>query len=133
MPKRPRFTPSEIEHDERLMAEVESRRASGFSEDVVQHLLADMQSADEQTRARAVRELCPCRMPWEVFDRLRSAAKRLQRDPSPLVRAEARHIEQDAREVASTEARAEHYQEYLEKEEELRSIRRRTPRRGVRK
>src|SRR5262249_46440447 len=96
------LSPSQIEHMEQLVAEVERRR-SGYAEADVERLLAEMQSPDEEARARAVREICPCRMPWEVFDRLRRAAKRLQKDPSPLVRANALHIEQDAREVASTE------------------------------
>src|SRR5205823_11590985 len=105
----PRFAPSQIEHMEGMLANVERRRARPFSEADVQHLLADMGSPDEMTRMRAVRDVCPCRMPWEVFDRLRRAAKPLQKDPSPLVRANARHIEQDAREVASMESLSERY------------------------
>jgi hypothetical protein len=57
-------------------------------------------------------------MPWEVFDRLRKAAKPLQKDPSPLVRANALHIEEDAREVASLEAIRERLQEREEAEAE---------------
>jgi hypothetical protein len=53
-------------------------------------------------------------MPWEVFDRLRQAAKPLQKDASPLVRANAHHIEEDAREVASLESIAERLQEWEE-------------------
>lgn len=88
-----------------------------------------MGSEDGATRAAAVRRICPCRMPREVFDRLRRDAKRLQKDPSPLVRANARHVEQDAREVASTEGQYERWQEYREQEEERVAA---PPRRGSR-
>ncbi|HLK55185.1 MAG TPA: hypothetical protein VKU00_01390 [Chthonomonadaceae bacterium] len=73
-----------------------------------------MQSEDEVTRANAVRQICSCRMPWDVFFRLRKAAKRLQHDPSPLVRANALHVEEDARMVAGFEAQMERIQEYEE-------------------
>ncbi len=42
-------------------------------------------------------------MPWPVFYRLRKAG-RLKRDPSPLVRANALHVEIDARTVREREA-----------------------------
>jgi hypothetical protein len=63
-----------------------------------------MRSPDEQVRAKAVRQVCPCRLPWEAFYQVRAEAKRLQHDPSPLVRARARHVEEDARELAALEA-----------------------------
>ena len=66
---------------------------------------------DEVVRARAVRQVCPCRVSWEAFDRLRKVAQQLQRDPSPLVRANARHVEEDAREVRALEALWEQVQE----------------------
>jgi hypothetical protein len=96
---------------QRLLEKVEQRRSQPVTEADIQQILAGLQSADEVTRASAVRQICPCRMPWEVFDRLRKAAKSLQKDPSPLVRANALHIEQDAREVASMEALNERLQE----------------------
>jgi len=130
MRKKPRFAPSQVEHMEGLVAEVERRRSQPVSEEDVQRMLTEMQSPDEMTRVRAVREICPCRMSWEVFDRLRQAAKRLQKDPSPLVRANARHIEQDAREVASVESMSERYQEYQAVEEERQSETSRRPHRG---
>jgi hypothetical protein len=99
---------------ERHLAEVERRRSQSIGEADIQRILADMHSEDEVTRANAVRQICPCRMPWEVFDRLRKAAKPLQKDPSPLVRANALHIEEDAREVASLEALSERLQEWEE-------------------
>jgi hypothetical protein len=81
-----------------------------------------MDSADEQTRARAVRRICPCRISWEAFSRLRHEAKRLQNDASPLVRANALHIEKDFDRVLYYEARSE---EIEEQEGESQSRRRR--------
>jgi hypothetical protein len=52
--------------------------------------------------------VCPCRLPWDIFQQLRKAAKRLQQDPSPLVRRHALHVEEDARMIASLEALQEH-------------------------
>jgi hypothetical protein len=111
MAKKPLVSPSQKEYMERHLAEVERRRSQAIGEADIERILADIQSADEVTRANAVRQICPCRMPWEVFDRLRKAAKPLQKDPSPLVRANALHIEEDAREVASLEALSERLQE----------------------
>ena len=104
---------------ERHLAEVEKRRSRPVGEADVERILTDLQSEDEVTRANAVRQICPCRMPWEVFDRLRKAAKPLQKDPSPLVRANDLHIEEDAREVASLEALHERLQEREEEEKDL--------------
>ena len=53
-------------------------------------ILCDLESRDDQTRADAVRQLCPCRgAAWEipVFERVAS----LRDDPSPLVRQAVRH------------------------------------------
>src|SRR5262249_53521374 len=111
----------------------EKERPACVSEAKIERILAEMESEDELTRAKAVREICPCRMPWEVFTRLRKAAKRLQNDPSPLVAANARHIEEDARTVASFEAQLESAQE-REEEQAYRQDRRakeeRRPRRA---
>lgn len=50
-------------------------------------------------------------MPWAVFYRLRKAAAPLRRDPSPLVRANALHIEVDARTVRDREGTVERLRE----------------------
>jgi hypothetical protein len=50
-----------------------------------------------------MRQVCSCRLPWGLFAQLRPAAKRLQHDPSPLVRANALHVEEDAKEIAALE------------------------------
>jgi hypothetical protein len=89
---------------EQKLASVALRRSHPPSSVEVAHLLAEMRSPDEQVRAQAVQQVCPCRVPWEVFYQVRAMAKRLQRDPSPLVRANARHVEEDARELAGLEA-----------------------------
>ena len=45
---------------------------------------------------------------------VRKAAHRLQRDPSPLVRASARHVEEDARELTALDALREQLLERAE-------------------
>jgi len=54
-------------------------------------------------------------MPWPVFYRLCKAAARLKRDSSPLVRANALHIEVDARTVRGREATIERLREQDER------------------
>lgn len=114
MSNKQRLTPSTRAYMERFLDNVEMKRSQCFCQADEERLLAEMQSEDEQTRANAVRQICSCRMPWEVFFRLRKAAKRLQQDPSPLVRANALHVEEDARLVASFEAQMERIKEYEE-------------------
>jgi hypothetical protein len=89
---------------ERKLARVDQKRSQRAGAADVAHLLSALQSPDEDTRAQAVRQVCPCRRPWANFDRLRKAAQRLQHDPSPLVRAKALHVAEDAREIAALEA-----------------------------
>ncbi len=108
---RHRFAPSQVAYAAHLIAYVEQRRSRPLGEDEAAGILVELQSPDEVVRARAVRQLCPCRVPWEVFDRLRKIAQQLQRDPSPLVRANARHVEEDAREVLALEALWQRVQE----------------------
>lgn len=97
---------------EQFLTKVEEKRAQPVTEVTVEQLLADMQSADPVVRANAVRQICPCRMPWAVFNQLRKAAKRLQHDPDPTVRAHALHVEEDARMVASMEGEVEYLGEW---------------------
>jgi hypothetical protein len=98
------IVPSTQAYLERKLASVGHKRSHVPSADEIASLLAGMESPDEQVRAQAVRQVCPCRLPWEVFSQVRGAAKRLQHDPSPLVRANALHVEEDARELAALEA-----------------------------
>lgn len=101
---RPRISPSTQASMGRKLAWVEQQRAHAPGTDAIARLLHEMQSSDEQARARAVRQVCPRRLPWEVFYQVRSATQRLQHDPNPLVRANARHVEEDAWELAALEA-----------------------------
>lgn len=104
---RQQLTPSRRAYMERFLDGVEKERAQARGDDDVESIFARLQSDDECTRADAVQQICPCRTPGEVFRQLRKAAKRLQHDPSPLVRANALHIEEDARKVESIEAELE--------------------------
>jgi hypothetical protein len=56
----------------------------------LERILCDLRSPDEQTRATAVRALCPCRgVAWEtpVFRQVLE----LRNDPSPVVRGAVKH------------------------------------------
>jgi hypothetical protein len=119
--------PSTRAYMERKLACMEHKRSPAVSSADIARLLAEMQSPDEGTRAQAVRQVCPCRLPWEAFGQLRKAAQRLQHDPSPLVRAQALHIEEDARELEALEALRERL---AENDELLEAAARRSPRRG---
>jgi hypothetical protein len=100
---RPSVSPSTRAYAEAKLASVEQKRSRAPTAAATARLLVEMHSPDEQVRAQAVRQVCPCRLPWETFAAVRAAAKRLQRDPSPLVRAQARHVEEDARELTALE------------------------------
>jgi hypothetical protein len=99
---------------ERKLADVELKRSHPPSAADIARLLTEMQSPDEHTRAQAVRQVCPCRLPWDVFRQVRKAAQRLQHDPSPLVRAPALHVEEDTREIEALEALREWVAEHEE-------------------
>jgi len=104
MAKRCPVSPSNRAHLEHFVATVALQRAQPVAEAEVERILAALAANDAVVRARAAREVCPCRMPWPVFYRLRKAVARLRRDPSPLVRATALHVEVDARSVREREA-----------------------------
>jgi hypothetical protein len=112
---------------QRKLACVEQKRSHSPDAADLDRLLAEMQSPDERIRAHAVRQVCPCHMPWEVFRQVRTAAKRLQNDPSPAVRANALHVEEDAREIAALEALREWTAEH---DEGARAVPHRWERRG---
>ena len=59
-------------------------------------LLAQLRSADDEVRVKALHRVCPCGAGFVVYERFRGEVKRLQKDPSPRVRAAALHAEQDA-------------------------------------
>jgi hypothetical protein len=119
-PHRSRHAIAYVEH---FVQTVENARSGVDWETEAARIIAEMQSADDETRARAVREICPCTMPWEVFNRLRTAAKRLQQDANPRVARNARHIEVDAKLVMAFEGSLERIRERMEsvEDEEARS------------
>lgn len=84
-------------HSER---EPTRQREGTMTVDPVQ-LQADLRSSQEEARAKAVRSLCPCRSGWETFESHLDLVDRLKHDPSRLVRAQALHLYEDAREMQS--------------------------------
>jgi hypothetical protein len=69
-----RFSPSQLAYAERLIAHVEQRRSRRFGAADLARILTEMESPDEAVRAQAVRQLCPCRVSWEVYDQVRKIA-----------------------------------------------------------
>ncbi len=59
-------------------------------------LLAQLRSPGEQVRVKALHRVCPCGAGFRAYEQFRGEVKRLQKDPSPRVRAAALHAEQDA-------------------------------------
>jgi hypothetical protein len=109
-------SPSTVAYLEHKLACVEKRRSRIAHTFRIEHILQQMRSPDEQDRAQAVRQLCPCHVPWDVYYAMRKDASRLKHDPSPLVRANAWHIEEDARELAALEALQEQLAERDERD-----------------
>lgn len=62
---------------------------------------ADLRSLDAELRARAARQICPCRLGWEVFERCMEQVEPLRKDPDPAVRRAALHVFEDAFEMQS--------------------------------
>ncbi len=62
------LTPSHRAYIEQTLANVERKRSQPLCGADVQHILEQMQSENEVIRTNAVRQIRPCRMPWEVFD-----------------------------------------------------------------
>jgi hypothetical protein len=62
---------------------------------------SDLCSPVAETRARAARQICPCRLGWEVFERCMALVEPLRKDPSPMVRRAALHVFEDAFEMES--------------------------------
>jgi len=67
-------------------------------------LLAQLRSADEEVQVKALHRVCLCGAGFVVYERFRAEVKRLQKDPSPAVRAAALHVQQDACEIEAIEA-----------------------------
>src|SRR5713101_6128098 len=82
---------------------VREKKSARTPEREIEHeqILTDLRSADEATRAQAARQLCPCHTDWEVFEQTLDTLRRMTKDPSPLVRANALHVFEDAFELES--------------------------------
>ena len=65
----------------------------------LERALTNLRAADEAARAQAARELCPCRTGWNVFEQNLDTLRSMTKDPSPLVRANALHVFDDAFEL----------------------------------
>jgi len=74
-------------------------------------LLAQLRSPGEHVRVKALHRVCPCGAGFVVYERFRSEVKRLQKDPSPRVRAAALHAEQDACLIEELDARLDRAEE----------------------
>jgi hypothetical protein len=79
-------------------------RAKALEPDV-NRILAKFKAPDEASRGKAVRQVCPCRMGWEVFQDTMEDLQRMTKDPSPYVRAQALHVFEDAYGLQSMESR----------------------------
>jgi hypothetical protein len=64
-------------------------------------IMAEAVSEDEETRARAVRNLCPCRVGWDSFEEGMEVVNKMRKDPSLEVRRQALHVFEDAYQMAS--------------------------------
>ena len=67
-------------------------------------LLAQLRAPDEALRVKALHRVCPCGAGFLLYEQFRGEVKRLQKDPSPRVRAAALHAEQDACLIEQLEA-----------------------------
>ncbi len=113
MPKAVRPSASQIDYMHRKLAQVAADRANPPTDDEIAQILLDLDSPTADVRAAALRRICPCHLTWELFAPLRKAAKKLQQDPDPEVRALALHVEEDAEQIAALEA----LRELLEEED----------------
>lgn len=104
MSKPRKATASQIDYMQWKVAEVEKGRAQKLTEDEIAQILVDLGSPDPAVRGAALRRICSCRKDWEIFEPLQKAAKVLQQDPDPRVRALALQVEEDAEQIASLEA-----------------------------
>ena len=79
--------------------ELKKKKVNHCTEIDAESLLQHIKSSDEQIRAKAVRSLCPCHVGWQTFEQHLSVVLLLTHDPSPIVRANALHVFEDAGEM----------------------------------
>jgi hypothetical protein len=65
-------------------------------------LLANLESSDELVRAKTLQQFCPCHS-WRRFEEHMDLVRRFRKDPSPVVRGVATHIEHEIVEIESIE------------------------------
>jgi hypothetical protein len=65
-------------------------------------VLANLESPHELVRAKALQQLCPCRS-WHRYEQHMDLVRRFRKDPSPMVRGVATHIEREIVEIESIE------------------------------
>jgi hypothetical protein len=63
---------------------------SGQQAAALERILTDLHSPNAETRAKAVRRLCPCRTAWDVP--IEGYVLAMGNDPSPTVRFAAEHV-----------------------------------------
>jgi hypothetical protein len=66
-----------------------------------------LESPDDQVRLGSLRQCCPCRSGYSVYEAFRSEVWRLRKDPHPEIRRLALHIEHEAGEIESKVNRLE--------------------------
>lgn len=76
----------------------------------------ELGSSDDEVRARALEHLCPCRSPWEVYERHREIIRGFIKDPSRLVRQTALQIEREVVEIEAVRAAWERAETYVTRE-----------------
>jgi hypothetical protein len=81
-------------------------RAKALEPDV-NRIVASFKAPDDAIRGKAVRQVCPCRMGWEVFQDTMEDLQKMTKDPSPYVRAQALHVFEDAYGLQCMESRKE--------------------------
>jgi hypothetical protein len=74
-------------------------------------VFAQLRSADEDARVKALHRVCACAAGFLVYERFRSEVRQLQKDPSPRERAAALHAEQDACLIEELETRLDRAEE----------------------
>jgi hypothetical protein len=79
-------------------------------------VLEELGSTDDEVRARALEHLCPCRSPWEVYERHRDIIRSYIKDPSWLVRQTALQIEREVVEIEAVRAAWERAETYVTRE-----------------
>lgn len=75
--------------------------------------LEDLGSSHDEVRACALEHLCPCRSPWEVYERHRDIIRAFMKDPSWLVRQTALQIEREVVEMEAVRAAWERAETYV--------------------